>query len=134
MSQAWKQLELRVAKALGGRRAGPIGAAVSDVVGVPFAVEGKRCTRDSLRRDWIDQARAQGKREGNPWLLVIAEHNDRRPLVVMEFSTLLKLTKGGDDDRTDRTDEHPRQLRLVEGGEPRQRTRLPPRRDSDGGA
>jgi hypothetical protein len=85
VSAAWKDLELRICRALGGRRAGPIGAAVSDCVNVPFAVEVKRCTRYQLRKAWIEQARAQAKREGLPWLLVVAEHRERRPIIVMDF-------------------------------------------------
>ena len=93
MSVAWKRLEARVCAALGGRRAGPVGAAVSDCVGVPFATEIKRCARPALRREWIEQARLQGAREGMPWLLVIAGHNDRRPLAVLDFAELVKLAR-----------------------------------------
>jgi hypothetical protein len=78
---------------VGGRRAGPVGGAVSDVVGVPFAVECKRTTRYSLRRSWVEQARLQGQREGNPWLLVISEHNDRSPLAVLAFSEFVALAR-----------------------------------------
>jgi hypothetical protein len=88
---AWKQFELRIAKALGGTRTGPLGAHMSDIQGVPYAVECKRTTRYSLRRTWIEQARRQAKAEGKPWLLCVSEHNDRNPIVVMEFQTLLRL-------------------------------------------
>jgi hypothetical protein len=40
---------------------------------------------------WIEQARRQAKQEGKPWLLCVSEHNDRNPIVVMEFQTLLRL-------------------------------------------
>jgi hypothetical protein len=70
-----------------------MGAAVSDIVGVPWAVECKRTTRYSLRRSWIEQARSQSAREGNPWLLVIAEHNDRSPICVMPFVELVELAR-----------------------------------------
>ena len=88
---AWKQHELRVAKALGGTRSGPQGKHGSDITGVEFAVECKRTTRYSLRRAWVEQARRQAKQEGKPWLLVVSEHNDRSPLVVLEFSALLDV-------------------------------------------
>lgn len=88
---AWKQHELRVAKKLGGTRAGPNGKHGSDISGTPFAVECKRTTRYSLRRAWVDQARRQSKQEGKPWLLVVSEHGDRSPIVVMEFAALLEL-------------------------------------------
>ncbi|MGC9974398.1 MAG: hypothetical protein ABSC36_03265, partial [Gaiellaceae bacterium] len=69
---AWKDLERRVAVALGGRRTGPAGAAVSDVVGVPWSVECKRSKRGVPEGRMLEQARAQGKRESRPWLLVVA--------------------------------------------------------------
>lgn len=80
---AWKDLERRVARALGGERNGPNPG--SDVVGTPFSVECKRTTRYQLRRDWIEQARRQAQVDGKPWLLVIGEHNDRNPIVVQDF-------------------------------------------------
>ena len=70
-----------------------MGAAVSDCVGVPWAVECKRTTRYQLRRDWLDQARRQGKAEGNPWVLVIAEHGDRNPVAVLDFREFVRLTQ-----------------------------------------
>jgi hypothetical protein len=90
---AWKDLERRVARALGGERSGPLGRHSSDAVGTPFALECKRTTRYSLRREWLEQARRQAKAEGRPWLLVISEHNDRRPIVVMDFWTLAELAQ-----------------------------------------
>lgn len=89
---AWKQLELRIAKALGGHRAGPLGAAVSDIVGVPWAVEVKRC-KTSFRVAWIEQAKAQSRSEKRPWLLVVARHNDRTPIAVLDFSEFLRLAR-----------------------------------------
>jgi hypothetical protein len=88
---AWKDHERRVARALGGERSGPLGRHNSDAIGTPFAVECKRTTRYSLRRSWIEQARRQSKDEGLPWLLVIAEHNDRAPIAVLDFNTLVGL-------------------------------------------
>ena len=98
---AWKALELRVAKALGGSRTGPAGKAVSDIVGTPWAVECKR-SKQSFRVAWIEQAVAQGRRERKPWLLVVARHNDRNPICVMEFSEFLTLAReaGRIDDQT----------------------------------
>ncbi len=90
-SSAWKDVERRVARALGGERAGPLGKHGSDVVGTPFAVEVKRTTRPGLRADWITQARRQGKAEEKAWLLVIAQHGDRAPLVVMDFLEFVAL-------------------------------------------
>ena len=82
---AWKDLERRIARALGGERSGPLGRHGSDAQGTSFAVECKRTTRYSLRRAWIEQARRQSRQEDRPWLLVVSEHNDRRPIVVLDF-------------------------------------------------
>jgi hypothetical protein len=90
---AWKDLERRVARALGGERAGPLGRYGSDAQGTPFAVECKRTTRYSLRRSWIEQARRQSKAEQRPWLLVVSEHNDRRPIVVMDFWVFAQIAQ-----------------------------------------
>ena len=91
MSVAWKAFELRIAKALGGRRAGPTGAAVSDIVGVPWAVEIKRSARGGVYERWLTQARAQGKTERRPWLLVVGRHHDRDPICVLAFAEFLRL-------------------------------------------
>jgi hypothetical protein len=93
---AWKDLERRVCRALGAERRGQIGpdgwARGSDDDGrAAFSVETKRTTRYQLRRAWIEQARRQAKTDGRPWLLVIGEHNDRRPLAVLDFWVLAEL-------------------------------------------
>ena len=90
---AWKGFELRVAKALGGRRTGPAGAAVSDIVGVPWSVECKYSKRGAILTKWLEQARSQSKREGKPWLLVVSRHQDRKPTVTMEFHVFLSLLR-----------------------------------------
>lgn len=92
---AWKDLERRVARALGGRRTGPAGRAVSDVEGTPFSVECKRTvsTTGGVRGAWIDQARIQGRDEGKPWLLVVSKHNDRRPIVVLDFWAFAEIAQ-----------------------------------------
>jgi len=94
--KAWKTFERRVCVALGARRRPSVGsegwASGSDDDGTaPFSVECKRTTRYSLRRSWIEQARAHGKVTKRPWVLVIAEHNDRRPIAVMDFAVLVEL-------------------------------------------
>lgn len=78
-----KNLERRVAKALGGTRNGPNPG--SDVKGTPFAVECKRMQRLALRSDHLAQAKRQGLAEGKPWILVLCEHGSDEPLVVMPF-------------------------------------------------
>jgi hypothetical protein len=92
---AWKQLELRICRALGGRRGGPTGASVSDCVNTPFSVEIKRSSRPGppVLSAWITQAKSQGRREGLPWLVVVAGHNDRRPIVALDFWAFAELAQ-----------------------------------------
>jgi hypothetical protein len=95
MTKAWKDLERRVCNALGGRRAGPLGAAVSDCVNVPFAVEVKRSGRvgPPVLAKWVTQARLQGAREKKPWLVVVAGHHDRRPTATLDFYEFVELAQ-----------------------------------------
>lgn len=98
MSTAWKSFELKVCRALGcGRRGqlGPYGwASGSDDDGTgPFSVECKRVTRYQLRRAWIEQARRDSKHAGKPWVLVVGEHNDRRPVAVVDFWALVEVAQ-----------------------------------------
>jgi len=90
---AWKDLERRVCAALGGRRGGNTGQPHSDCVGVPYAVEVKRSSRPGppVLSNWIVQARHQGRIEGKPWLVVVAGHNDRRPVACLDFAELVRL-------------------------------------------
>jgi hypothetical protein len=84
---AWKDLERRVCRDLGGERRGPVGRDMSDCVGIPYAVEVKRSSRAGppVLSAWVQQAKEQGAREGLPWLLVVAGHGDRRPIVCRDF-------------------------------------------------
>ena len=98
MSTAWKDLERRVCRALGAQRRPSVGtsgwASGSDDDGqAPFSVETKRTTRYSLRRAWIEQARRNAKTDGRPWLLVISEHYDKRPIAVLDFWVLAQLAQ-----------------------------------------
>lgn len=90
---AWKNLERRVCRALGGERRGPVGRDMSDCVGVPYAVEVKRSSRPGppVLSKWVEQARRQGKDEGLPWLLVVAGHGDRRPIVCLDLLEFVSL-------------------------------------------
>jgi hypothetical protein len=96
MSNAWKGLERRVCRALGGQRAGPMGRHHSDCTSdVPFAVEVKRSQRlgPPVLAKWIQQARRQSKQEHKPWLVVVAGHNDAHPIVAMEFDTFVEIAR-----------------------------------------
>lgn len=87
---AWKDLERRACRQLGAERRGPEPGSDDDG-SAPFAVETKRTVRYQLRQRWISQARRQGKASGRPWLLIIAEHNDRRPIAVLDFLAFVQL-------------------------------------------
>jgi hypothetical protein len=92
---AWKDLELRVCRALGGQRSGPLGRNASDCTGVPFAVEIKRSSRPGppVLAKWILQARNHTIREKRPWIVVVAGHNDRKPVVVLEFWEFVQIAQ-----------------------------------------
>ena len=94
---AWKDLERRVCAALGGRRGGPLGASVSDCVNTPFAVEVKRSSRPGppVLTAWITQAKANARKEGrqHAWLVVVAGHNDGRPVVALDFWYFAELAQ-----------------------------------------
>jgi hypothetical protein len=92
---AWKDLERRVARALGGQRTGPQGRFGSDITGTPFSVECKRTVSSTggIRGAWIDQARRQGRDEAQPWLLVVSGHNDRRPVAVLDFWAFAEIAQ-----------------------------------------
>ena len=95
---AWKDLERRVCRALGADRRPSMGAGgyargSDDDGSAPFSVECKRTQRYGLRRSWIEQARRNGRADGRPWLLVIAEHGDRRPIAVVDFWAFAQLVE-----------------------------------------
>jgi hypothetical protein len=93
---AWKDLELRICRALGGGRSGPQGRALSDCTdAVPFAVEIKRSSRvgPPVLSKWVIQAKSHSTREGKPWLIVVAGHNDRNPIATLDFDELVSLCR-----------------------------------------
>src|SRR5262245_13736050 len=93
MSEAtWKSLEKRICRALGGERRGPTGRQKSDCTDVvPFAVQVKRSRRlgPPVLAKWIQQAREDARKEKKPWLVVVSGHNDRKPIVAMDFWTFV---------------------------------------------
>jgi hypothetical protein len=90
---AWKDHERRWCHRFGGRRAGPQGAAVSDCVNTPFAIEMKRTIKPGppVYSSWISQAKGQSHREGKPWLIIVAGHNDRRPIACLDAELLAQI-------------------------------------------
>lgn len=95
MAASWKALELRIAKMWGGTRTGPVGRDGPDVAGVPVAIQIKRTanTTGGIKGAWIKQAQRDGKKAGLPWVLVIAGHNDRAPVAVVDHAWLVELWK-----------------------------------------
>lgn len=93
MSASWKALELRTAKQWGGTRSGPLGRTGPDVAGVNVSIQCKRTasTTGGIQGKWIAQARRDAKKEGLPWVLVVAGHNDRAPVAVVDHSWLVEL-------------------------------------------
>ena len=90
---AWKDLERRVCRALGGQRRGPTGVTCSDCVETPFAVEVKRSKRGTPEGAWIEQARRHGASEGKPWLLVVSKPGSQRPVAVLDFWEFAELAQ-----------------------------------------
>jgi hypothetical protein len=91
---AWKELERRVCRALGGDRRPGIQGDVSDCTDrVPYAVEVKRVKRFCLRDKWIEQARRHSRLDGKPWLLVQARHGSPRLVASLDFQVLVNLTE-----------------------------------------
>jgi hypothetical protein len=93
---AWKDLERRICRALGGERSGPLGKGCSDcTAAVPFSVECKRSVRPGppVLSAWIEQARAHGKLEDKPWLVVVAGHRTHRPVVALDFWTFTEIAQ-----------------------------------------
>jgi hypothetical protein len=86
-SVAWKAAELRWCRLFGAGRRPSVGTAgwargSDDDGSGPFAIEVKRSKRRVPEGRWIEQARANAG--GRPWLLVVAGHNDRRPIAVVD--------------------------------------------------
>jgi hypothetical protein len=95
MTHAWKDLERRICRQLGGQRSGPTGKGASDCADTPFAVEVKR-TRylgPPVLSKWVLQAKANAREERRPWLVVVAGHHDRRPIVALDFFVFCELAQ-----------------------------------------
>lgn len=90
---AWKALERRIADRFGSTRTGPTGKAITDVIGTRWAIEIKRAKRGTPEQRWIQQAITNGKTERKPWLLIVAKHHDRNPIVVCDLAHFLELAE-----------------------------------------
>jgi hypothetical protein len=66
---------------------------MSDCVGIPYSCEIKRSSRPGppVLARWVEQAREASRKEGLPWLVVVAGHGDRRPIVCLDFAEFVSL-------------------------------------------
>jgi hypothetical protein len=94
---AWKDLERRKCRDMGGNRRPSIGpdgwARGSDDDGSLWCyLEAKYVSRYGLRRSWVEKARRESKAEQRPWVIAIDEHNDRHSgIAVTGWLTLVQL-------------------------------------------
>jgi hypothetical protein len=91
---AWKKWEDTCAVVMGGRRVlGNRGGNVSDSdERTPFSLECKHgYGRIQLRADWLEQARANAKREGRPWAIVQRPKHARRAVVTLDWLTFVEI-------------------------------------------
>lgn len=92
---AWKTVERRICRALGGERKGVSGVGSDCTQSVPWSVEIKWTSKmfPAVLASWITQARRQAQRDMKPWLLIVAQKHSPRLTVTMEFKTLLALVE-----------------------------------------
>jgi hypothetical protein len=92
---AWKVLELRICRMWGGQRSGPVGRDGCDCTGTPVAIQCKRTgsTTGGIQGAWIRQAQRDAKKVGQPYVLVVAGHNDRAPVAVVDHAWLVRLAQ-----------------------------------------
>jgi len=90
MDKTWKAVERKVARLLGGRRAGNTGMPSPDILPPLFSVEVKYRQRlPSLLRTGMAQAKRATK--GKIPLLILKQRGQRGEYAVLEFQDLLKL-------------------------------------------
>jgi hypothetical protein len=90
---AWRRRQREIARQWGGTGTwrGQPGSDGGD--GCPVSLEVKRSKRTGILATWITQARTQGKTDRQPWVLVVAGHNDRQPIAVVDHGWLLNLAR-----------------------------------------
>lgn len=91
MDKDHKRWEREAAKAVGGKRTGPLGFNVPDVTGTPgISIECKLQTRFQLTTKHLEQAK-NNAREGTDWILALKKRNSKEKLAVMDFKLFVKL-------------------------------------------
>ena len=90
----WKAVQRKIARAWGFETGAHRGEPGSDGRGEgPVALEVKRTKGGCVRTSHVIQARAQGKSEGLPFVLVVCDHGDRDPIAVVSHRWLLGLAR-----------------------------------------
>lgn len=89
---SWSSFQRRCARAWGGQKTWR-GEHGSDARGAVVSLETKRRKGGRILSADVAQARRQGKEDGLPFVLVVADHNDRDPLAVVSHRWLLDLAK-----------------------------------------
>ena len=100
-SKQWKAWEREVAADLGGKRTGPRGEDLPDVMDLPgnFAPECKYQKRLSLKDADLKQAKHNAR--GNEWSLFLREARTGRRYVVVPYNTFLKMWDSYTKETTD---------------------------------
>lgn len=90
--QAWSAFQRRVARIWGGEKTWR-GEAGSDGRGCVVSLETKRRKGGKILNADVAQAKRQAKDDGLPFLLVVADHNDRDPIAVCSHKWLVQLAR-----------------------------------------
>jgi hypothetical protein len=100
-SKQWKAWEREVAADLGGKRTGPRGEDLPDVMDLPgnFAPECKYQKRLALKSADLSQAHHNAR--GNEWGLFLRESRSGKRLVVLPYKTFLNMWNSYTKDMTD---------------------------------
>lgn len=95
-SKAWKNLERKVAKLLGGVRIVRPSYSVPapDVITPLFSVECKYRKSFGFKKDWWEQTEANAKRSGRIPLLVFKNAGKQDEFAVLKLSHFAKLLEG----------------------------------------
>ena len=59
----------------------------------PMSTQVKHTTRPQLRREWLEQAKRDARKEGKPWLLVICERGKHNSIACLDFDYLCAMLR-----------------------------------------
>jgi len=89
---AWSSFQRRIARIWGGEKTWR-GESGSDARGAVVSLECKRRKGGRILSADVAQAKRQGKVDGKPWLLVVADHGARDALAVCSHNWLVALAR-----------------------------------------